>query len=476
MKKSRLRLMKTSILRLMKTSILRLMKTSIPRHNTEPHDKDVRRKQEALTCSDRCGKEPDATSEMESTFTPILKSVFLPASKANEVLVRWKRAGSYLLEELFEGNLEKECYEEICVYEEAREVFENDASTDEFWKTYLGGSPCVSQPCLHNGSCQDSIRSYTCTCAPGYEGPDCAFAKNECHPRRTDGCQHFCHPGLESYACSCAEGHKLGQDRRSCVPHDRCACGALGSECVVTPQGSERDLRRTFPWQVKLTNSEGKDFCGGVLIQDSFVLTTAKCALLYRNISVKTSSCQAREAPPAVEVKGVHVHPRFEADTGDNDVALLELARPVRCPDAGWPVCTADADFAERVLLLQPGVLGGWTLSGPKLAPTRLWVTHVEPEECGWALNTTVTTRTSCEQGAAARAARWAAGSAVAREHRGTWFLTGLLGTAPPEGPGPFLLIKVPRYALWLRKVTQQPSPADRTGKHGHRHGREGGR
>lgn len=56
-------------------------------------------------------------------------AVFLPTSKANEILVRRKRASSYLLEELFEGNLEKECYEEICVYEEAREVFENDAST-----------------------------------------------------------------------------------------------------------------------------------------------------------------------------------------------------------------------------------------------------------------------------------------------------------------------------------------------------------
>ena len=37
-----------------------------------------------------------------------------------------------------------------------------------------GGSPCVSQPCLNNGSCQDSIRGYTCTCAPGYDGRDCA--------------------------------------------------------------------------------------------------------------------------------------------------------------------------------------------------------------------------------------------------------------------------------------------------------------
>ena len=48
----------------------------------------------------------------------------------------------------------------------------------------------------------------------------CFFpAKNECHPLRTDGCQHFCHPGENSYMCSCAKGYKLGQDHKSCIPH-----------------------------------------------------------------------------------------------------------------------------------------------------------------------------------------------------------------------------------------------------------------
>lgn len=58
-----------------------------------------------------------------------LSAVFLPASEANNILLRWRRASSYLLEEFLQGNLERECYEEICNREEAREVFENDAST-----------------------------------------------------------------------------------------------------------------------------------------------------------------------------------------------------------------------------------------------------------------------------------------------------------------------------------------------------------
>lgn len=46
-----------------------------------------------------------------------------------------------------------------------------------------GGSPCVSRPCLNNGSCQDTIRGYTCTCAPGYDGRDCAFGEHRPAPR-----------------------------------------------------------------------------------------------------------------------------------------------------------------------------------------------------------------------------------------------------------------------------------------------------
>nr|XP_023477652.1 vitamin K-dependent protein Z isoform X2 [Equus caballus] len=401
-------------------------------------------------------------------------SVFLSASKANTVLARWKRAGSYLLEELFEGNLEKECYEEICVYEEAREVFENDATTGEFWTRYMGGSPCTSQPCRNNGSCQDSIRSYTCTCAPGYEGRDCAFAlfslsaKNECHPLRTDGCQHFCHPGHESYRCSCAKGYKLGRDRKSCIPHgefsEKCACGILKSESVARPPNSTQSLQ-VFPWQVKLTNSKGEDFCGGVIIQENFVLTTAKCSLLHKNITVKTNFPRTSRDPLTIAVQSVHVHMRYEEETGDNDVSLLELGLPIQCPDAGLPVCMPERDFAERALIPRTeGLLSGWTLNGSRLgnAPTQLLVTHMDSEECGQALDVTVTTRTYCERGTVAGGVRWAEGSMAAREHEGTWFLTGILRSAPTDEHGrAFLLTKVSRYSLWFRQIMKQLSPAN---------------
>lgn len=65
----------------------------------------------------------------------VVGSIFLSADEANTVLRRTPRA-NYAFEEIKHGNIEHECYEELCTYEEAREAFENDDKTREFWKGY----------------------------------------------------------------------------------------------------------------------------------------------------------------------------------------------------------------------------------------------------------------------------------------------------------------------------------------------------
>ncbi|XP_023581586.1 transmembrane gamma-carboxyglutamic acid protein 1, partial [Trichechus manatus latirostris] len=54
--------------------------------------------------------------------------VFLTGEKANSVLKRYPRANGFL-EEIRQGNIERECKEEICTFEEAREAFENNEKT-----------------------------------------------------------------------------------------------------------------------------------------------------------------------------------------------------------------------------------------------------------------------------------------------------------------------------------------------------------
>lgn len=55
-------------------------------------------------------------------------SIVLSKERASQVLLRKRRANT-LLEETKKGNLERECIEELCNKEEAREVFENNPET-----------------------------------------------------------------------------------------------------------------------------------------------------------------------------------------------------------------------------------------------------------------------------------------------------------------------------------------------------------
>lgn len=48
---------------------------------------------------------------------------------ANMLLHRRQRANTDFWEEMKQGNLKRECFEEICEYEEAREVFEDEEKT-----------------------------------------------------------------------------------------------------------------------------------------------------------------------------------------------------------------------------------------------------------------------------------------------------------------------------------------------------------
>ncbi|XP_028434951.1 transmembrane gamma-carboxyglutamic acid protein 4 isoform X2 [Perca flavescens] len=64
------------------------------------------------------------------------QEVFLDDGGANSFLGRHLLFNRFDFEIFVPGNLERECYEEVCNYEEAREVFENIPATEAFWKKY----------------------------------------------------------------------------------------------------------------------------------------------------------------------------------------------------------------------------------------------------------------------------------------------------------------------------------------------------
>nr|XP_020859014.1 transmembrane gamma-carboxyglutamic acid protein 2 isoform X3 [Phascolarctos cinereus] len=86
--------------------------------------------------------QPGLRKDHGSAAGPDPTAVFLGAPTAQSFLGsgpgprRLPRANHWDLELLTPGNLERECQEEQCSWEEAREVFEDRTLTDLFWETY----------------------------------------------------------------------------------------------------------------------------------------------------------------------------------------------------------------------------------------------------------------------------------------------------------------------------------------------------
>ncbi|XP_071375100.1 transmembrane gamma-carboxyglutamic acid protein 2 [Centroberyx affinis] len=69
--------------------------------------------------------------------------VLMEERSAASFLSRSLLYNSWDFELVVSDSLERECVEEMCSYEEAREVFEDDAKTDVFWASYVNSQDSV---------------------------------------------------------------------------------------------------------------------------------------------------------------------------------------------------------------------------------------------------------------------------------------------------------------------------------------------
>ncbi|XP_010193432.1 PREDICTED: coagulation factor IX-like [Mesitornis unicolor] len=154
-------------------------------------------------------------------------AVFLRKDEAHEVLKVHKRA-NYFLEEILAGNLERECNEEKCSFEEAKEIFHSQEKTMEFWFNYKGLNPCSTNPCKNGGLCTIRHYNYFCICPPRFGGDNCEKERQECW-YRNGGCWQYCRDSSSAFQvlCSCAQDYSLQQDGRRCAPAAPFPCGLV---------------------------------------------------------------------------------------------------------------------------------------------------------------------------------------------------------------------------------------------------------
>ncbi|XP_060716321.1 vitamin K-dependent protein S [Tachysurus vachellii] len=177
---------------------------------------------------------------------------FLPQNGASQFLNRHRRANA-MFEESRKGNLERECIEELCSKEEAREIFENIPETEYFYPKYTEclvyyrvgihnlntetGIPldlrtcvreisnqCLPMPCYKEGyeRCVDGKGTYTCVCKPGWKGLHCEEDIDECKDVGfLAGCKHGCQNTLGSFQCFCYSGY-YQEDVINCKDVNEC--------------------------------------------------------------------------------------------------------------------------------------------------------------------------------------------------------------------------------------------------------------
>uniref|UniRef100_A0A672YPQ0 Coagulation factor VII n=1 Tax=Sphaeramia orbicularis TaxID=375764 RepID=A0A672YPQ0_9TELE len=394
------------------------------------------------------------------------------------------RYNSGWLEELQRGDLKRECLEEICSYEEAREVFEHTEITDEFWKTYMVQDVCQSNPCLNGGSC--SIQSvqentYTCLCLPRFSGLNCeldddAVAKT-CY-LENGGCEHFCDEDEETQSvnCSCADGYFLSADGRSCVAAESIACGMV----PVLPVEHQDSLdprarivggsvcpKGECPWQVLLLY-KGKGFCGGVLFRPWWVLTASHC---LENMDVQFLQVVAGEhdtdvaegTEQLVQVSQILMHEDYVTATADNDIALLRLATPIAYTPYAVPACLPTRALAERDLwAVNKHTVSGWgrrTENGPTShLLRRLLVPNVRTQDCVEWSGVRITANMFCAGYIEGRedSCKGDSGGPLVTKYKNTTFLLGIVswgkGCARPGHYG--IYTRVSNYLDWIHNRT----------------------
>ncbi|KAL7370186.1 hypothetical protein ABVT39_021703 [Epinephelus coioides] len=293
--------------------------------------------------------------------------------RRQDVFLRSRRANLFLVEEILQGNLERECYEETCSWEEAREYFEDTKKTMEFWTVYVDGDQCDPDPCLHGGNCTDRVGGFNCSCPASHHGPVCElevlgdggqppvapqfreFA--ECPTDGPTACHQLCTASYYSFTCSCMPGFKLQMDGRSCLPEVTFPCGQLPDQVNTSASA--------WPWQVSLLDSRGEELCDGVVLGRRSVLTAARCLVQDSMSNLRPSNFAVVAGDDnkmvVVPVRALYIHERFRAGHHDNDLALLELTRPLPFSSTLIHLCLPTKDFCENILMHSGtrGVAGG---------------------------------------------------------------------------------------------------------------------
>ncbi|XP_046475076.2 proclotting enzyme [Neodiprion pinetum] len=253
---------------------------------------------------------------------------------------------------------------------------------------------------------------------------------------------------------------------------EECGVRNAGKYRVV---GGEEALPGRWPWMaaIFLHGARRTEFwCGGSLVGPRHILTAAHCTrdqrqrpFAARQFTVRLGDIDLERddepsTPETYKVKEIRAHPKFSRVGFYNDIAILELNRPVRKTPYITPLCLPPARFkGEPFAGARPTVVGwGTTYYGGKESTVQrqavlpVW----RNEDCNAAYFQPITSNFLCagfSQGGK-DACQGDSGGPLMLRTEGRWMQVGIVSFGNKCGePGyPGVYTRVTEYIDWIKE------------------------
>ncbi|XP_034004127.1 transmembrane protease serine 6 [Trematomus bernacchii] len=367
------------------------------------------------------------------------------------------------------------------------------------YRVFNQSDPCPGQfLCTINGlcvpacdgikDCPNGLDESNCVCVAQYQCPedsqcvdyykvcdqlpDCTAASDEIN----------CTGGVQ---CSdrtyvCADGTCLKKPNPECdfvtdcpdaSDEKHCDCGLRQFSSRIV--GGANATEGEWPWQASL-QVRGYHICGGALISSQWVVSAAHCfdddSLYSPSVwTVYLGKLRLNPSSSTEEVARVlriQLHPYYNSESHDYDLALLQLDRPASALLAGHnrPAC-----LPPPTQQLEPGLLcwvTGWGAlregGSASNVLQKVDVRLVSEEACVRSYGHLVTPRMLCagyRSGDKDACQGDSGGPLVCQEPSGRWFLAGVVswgkGCGRPDFYGVYT--RITRLTEWIQEVISSP-------------------
>ncbi|GFS77973.1 enteropeptidase [Nephila pilipes] len=173
------------------------------------------------------------------------------------------------------------------------------------------------------------------------------------------------------------DGQTSEQDENDNEDCMKCGLDVIDREGRVV-NGEEVKPLNKYPWIVPL-NVGNRTVCGGALISRTFIITAAHCIFNLRKKDLPecigyspAKECYFSEKEVSIyllgsqrfdrklEIKRFHPHDWYYHYPLINDIALIELAQPLKCSSKIYPICLATDEemYKDDQIILVAG--WGW--------------------------------------------------------------------------------------------------------------------